>query len=136
MDHWKKVIPAENFIEIEYEDVVENIEEQARKMLDFVGLEWEAACVDFHKTKRTVKTASANQVRQPLYKSSSGRWRKHAEQLQNLLLALNYSDKDPIESSSNAAPEMVQIETKKPAAKTAAKPASKTAKPKAKKSTS
>ncbi|MDH6300758.1 tetratricopeptide repeat-containing sulfotransferase family protein [Polynucleobacter sphagniphilus] len=136
MDHWKKVIPAENFIEIEYEDVVENIEEQARKMLDFVGLEWEAACVDFHKTKRTVKTASANQVRQPLYKSSSGRWRKHAEQLQNLLLALNYSDKDPIESSSNAAPEMVQIETKKPDAKTSAKPAPKTAKPKAKKSIS
>jgi len=129
MNHWKKVIPAENFIEIEYEDVVDNIEEQARKMIDFVGLEWEAACVDFHKTKRTVKTASANQVRQPLYKSSNGRWRKHAEQLHDLLSALNFLETDvATESGSNPTTEIAQVETKKPAVKTT--------KPKAKKSTS
>ena len=88
-DHWRKVIPASHFIDVQYESVVENIESEARRLLDFLGLTWDSACLDFYKTKRTVKTASTNQVRQPVYKSSSGRWRKHAAQLQPLLKALN-----------------------------------------------
>jgi tetratricopeptide (TPR) repeat protein len=86
--HWREVLPATQFLEVEYEAVVEDVEGQARRMLDFLGLPWDPACLAFHETKRPVKTASVNQVRQPVYKSSSGRWRKHAAQLGPLLDAL------------------------------------------------
>jgi hypothetical protein len=91
-DHWRKVIPASHFTDVQYESVVDDIGAEARRLLDFLGLPWDPACLDFYKTKRTVKTASTNQVRQPVYKSSSGRWRKHAAQLQPLLKALGIED--------------------------------------------
>lgn len=101
-DHWRKVIPGSHFIDVEYESVVENIESEARRLLDFLGLPWDSACLDFYKTKRTVKTASTNQVRQPVYKSSSGRWRKHAAQLQPLLKALGIQEESESTPTSNS----------------------------------
>jgi hypothetical protein len=86
--HWRAVLPATHFLEVDYEAVVEDVEAQARRMLAFLELEWDPACLDFHLTKRPVKTASVNQVRQPVYKSSAGRWRQHAAQLAPLLAAL------------------------------------------------
>lgn len=86
--HWRKVLPTDRFIEVEYEAVVEDLEGQARRLVDFLGLPWDEACLSFHKTERPVRTASLNQVRQPIYKTSAGRWRKHADQLQPLLAAL------------------------------------------------
>ena len=88
MAHWREVLPASHFLEVDYENVVDDIETQARRMLDYLGLSWDPICLDFYKNERTVKTASVNQVRQPIYSSSSGRWKKHAEQLQPLIAAL------------------------------------------------
>ena len=73
---------------MDYESVVEDIEAEARRILDFIGLPWDPACLEFYKTKRPVRTASVNQVRQPIYKTSAGRWKKHEAQLQPLLSAL------------------------------------------------
>jgi tetratricopeptide (TPR) repeat protein len=88
MAHWRAVLPQSAFIEVQYEDVIENLEEQARRLIAFCGLEWDPRCLDFHKTDRSVRTASLAQVRQPLYKSSVGRWRRYESHLQPLLEAL------------------------------------------------
>ena len=117
-DHWRKVIPASHFTDIQYESVVDDIEAEARRLLDFLGLPWDPACLDFYKTKRTVKTASTNQVRQPVYKSSSGRWRKHAAQLQPLLKALGIEEQS--ESESKPEPESKPESSAAPATKTKA----------------
>lgn len=86
--HWRKVLPTDCFLEVEYEAVVDDLEGQARRLLDFLGLPWDEACLSFHQTMRPVRTASLNQVRQPIYKTSAGRWRQHADHLQPLLQAL------------------------------------------------
>ncbi len=92
MAHWRSALLASHFLEVDYEAVVEDIEGQARRMLDFLGLPWDACVLKFHETDRPVRTASSNQVRQPIYRSSSGRWRKHAAELRPLLAALNVAD--------------------------------------------
>ena len=63
-------------------------EAQARRMLDYCGLEWSDACLDFHKHKRSIRTASVTQVRQPIYKTSVERWRSYEKHLGPLLDAL------------------------------------------------
>jgi len=92
MTHWRQLLPAESFIEVDYEAVVDDLEGQAKRLIDFIDLPWDEACLDFHKTQRVVRTASVNQVRQPLYKTSKGRWRAHAEQLGPLLAALGMTE--------------------------------------------
>ena len=57
-------------------------------MLEFIGLQWDPACLEFYKTERSVRTASVNQVRKPVYTSATGRWRPHAHNLKPLLKAL------------------------------------------------
>lgn len=88
MAHWRAVLPADRFIEVDYEAVVEDLEGEARRLIDFLGLPWDESCLEFHRTARPVRTASVNQVRQPIYKSSTGRWKRHAGQLGPLLEAL------------------------------------------------
>ena len=88
MANWRTALPAAEFLEVDYEAVVADIETQARRMLDFLGLPWDAAVLRFHETERPIRTASVNQVREPIYRSSVGRWRQHAAQLQPLLKAL------------------------------------------------
>lgn len=88
MEHWRSVLPETHFIEVDYENVIEDLEREARRMLEFLGLKWEPACLDFHQTKRQVRTSSVNQVRQPVYKTSAGRWRPHAANLKLMLEAL------------------------------------------------
>ena len=88
MDHWRSVLPEGVMLEVQYEDVVDNLEEQARRIVAHCGLEWDNACLAFHRTERSVRTASASQVRQPIYTSSVGRWRAHEIQLQPLLREL------------------------------------------------
>lgn len=88
MAHWRAVLPADRFIEVDYENVVEDLEGEARRLIDFLGLPWDDACLRFHDNQRVVRTASVNQVRQPIYKTSRGRWRAHAGQLRPLLAAL------------------------------------------------
>jgi len=60
---------------VQYEDVVADTEAQVRLILNYLGLPFEQACVDFHKTKRSVRTASSEQVRQPIFKSGVDQWR-------------------------------------------------------------
>lgn len=74
MDHWHEVFPGEILL-MEYEQVVEDIEAQVRRVLAFCGLPFESACLDFHQTQRPVRTASSEQVRQPLYRSGLDQWR-------------------------------------------------------------
>lgn len=88
MQHWRKVLPPEAFYEIQYEDLVADQEAQARALLAYCGLPWDEACLSFHKTERSVRTASVTQVRQPMYKSSIERWRRYEKHLGPLLEAL------------------------------------------------
>jgi tetratricopeptide (TPR) repeat protein len=88
MAHWREVLPEGIMLEVQYEDVVRDVESQARRIIAHCGLEWDDACLSFYKTERSVRTASATQVRQPIYQSSIGRWRPHEEELQPLLREL------------------------------------------------
>jgi tetratricopeptide (TPR) repeat protein len=88
MAHWHEVIPGV-ILDVHYEAVVEDLEQQARRVIAHCGLAWDSACLDFYRTQRSVRTASAAQVRQPIYRSSVGRWRLHERALQPLLEALD-----------------------------------------------
>jgi len=76
MDHWRAVLPL-RMLEIDYEETVTDLEAQARRLIAFAGLEWDAACLSFHKSEQAVITASHSQVRKPIYKSSVGRWKRY-----------------------------------------------------------
>jgi tetratricopeptide (TPR) repeat protein len=88
MDHWRSVLPPERFMEIRYEDVVADFETQARRLVAFIDLPWEASCLRFHETSRLVRTASLNQVRMPLFSTGVDRWKPYARQLEPLMKAL------------------------------------------------
>jgi tetratricopeptide (TPR) repeat protein len=77
MAHWRSTLPAGAMIEVAYEDVVNDLEGQARRLIDYCGLPWDDRCMSFYKTGRRVKTASSFQVRQPLFRSSLERWRQY-----------------------------------------------------------
>ena len=89
MEHWRKVIPEGVMLDVTYEEVVDDLEGQARRIVAHCGLEWEPACLDFHKAERQVRTASVTQVRQPLYKTAVGRWKTYEDQLGPLIEALS-----------------------------------------------
>jgi len=88
MEHWRELLPAGAFLDVRYEDIVADQEAQSRRIIEYCGLEWSDACLDFHKNQRLVRTASAAQVRQPMYKSSVERWRPYEKSLGPLLDAL------------------------------------------------
>ncbi|MEW6329983.1 MAG: tetratricopeptide repeat protein [Pseudomonadota bacterium] len=88
MNHWRTLLPAGAFLDVQYEDIVAEPEAQARRLLDYCGLEWNAACLDFHKHQRSIRTASVTQVRQPIYRTSVERWRHYEKYLGPLLDAL------------------------------------------------
>jgi tetratricopeptide (TPR) repeat protein len=88
MAHWRSVLPPGAMIEVSYEDVVDDLEGQARRLIDYCGLPWDDRCLAFHKNTRTVRTASAVQVRKPLFRSSLQRWRRFESGLGPLLDAL------------------------------------------------
>ena len=75
--HWRAVLPPGFILDVPYEELVADQETWSRKMVDFVGLEWDPRCLEFHTNKRQVTTASAWQVRQKVYKSSVARWRNY-----------------------------------------------------------
>ena len=101
MAHWRAVLPAGVMIEVQYEEVVADLEDQARRIIDHCGLTWDDACLAFHKTRRSVRTSSVAQVRQPIYRSSVGRWRPYREHLRPLLHELG------IDAENEFAPEAV-----------------------------
>ena len=87
MDHWDEVLPG-FVLRVHHENVVDNLEEEVRRMLDFCDLPFEDACLDFHKTERTIRTPSAEQVRQPIYRSGLDQWRNFEQHLDPLKQAL------------------------------------------------
>jgi len=80
MAHWRERFPG-RFFDISYEETASNLEPNARALIDYLELPWEDACLDFHKQKQAVTTASAVQVRQPAHTKSIGRWRRYEKQL-------------------------------------------------------
>ncbi|HUN52596.1 MAG TPA: tetratricopeptide repeat protein [Candidatus Sulfotelmatobacter sp.] len=89
--HWRAVLPPEAMLEVQYEDVVADLEAQARRIVAYCGLEWDEGCLAFHKSNRPVRTASASQVRQPIYSKSVERWLPYKDQLKPLLDELGYA---------------------------------------------
>lgn len=85
--HWLRVLPLDMLV-IDYEELVADLEGESRRLIEFLGLDWEPSCLDFHRTQRPVLTASAWQVRQPLYRRSVGRWRRYERHLRPLLQVL------------------------------------------------
>ncbi len=83
MAYWKTVLPL-RIHEIHYENLVRDQDGESRRLIDFLGLPWDEACLAFHKTERTVRTASNRQVREPVYTSSMGRWRVFEDRLEPL----------------------------------------------------
>jgi tetratricopeptide (TPR) repeat protein len=82
MDHWHKVFPGE-ILDIHYEETVTDLEKQTRKVLEFCGLNFEDQCLRYYETKRAVKTASSEQVRQPVYTSALGFWENYSSQIED-----------------------------------------------------
>jgi tetratricopeptide (TPR) repeat protein len=85
MAHWREVLPRGMLLGVQYESVVADIEREARRVVDHCGLDWDARCLSFYQTHRQVRTASATQVRRPLYKDSVGRSRGYERFLGPLL---------------------------------------------------
>jgi hypothetical protein len=83
MDHWDEVLPGK-VLHVQYEDVVADLATQVRRILEFLDLPFEDACVNYHDTERAVRTASSEQVRQPIYTSGIGYWRHYEPQLAEL----------------------------------------------------
>jgi DNA-binding IclR family transcriptional regulator len=75
-------------LEVRYEEVVADVEKQARRIISYCDLAWDDRCLSFHQTDRPVRTASAIQVRQPIYNSAVGRWKAYEQYLGPLLEAL------------------------------------------------
>jgi tetratricopeptide (TPR) repeat protein len=85
MRHWQAVLPPGTMLDVRYEDMVANTEQQARRLLEFLDLPWDERCLAFHQNKRRVDTASAAQVRKPIYQTSLARWERFADHLTPLL---------------------------------------------------
>jgi hypothetical protein len=77
MAHWRAVLPAGALLEVSYEELTADQEHWTRRMLDFLGLEWDERCLNFHKTERAVMTASFWQVRQEMYRRAGARWHNY-----------------------------------------------------------
>ncbi|HEX3888727.1 MAG TPA: sulfotransferase [Phenylobacterium sp.] len=87
MRHWDEVLPG-RVLRVQHEDVVDDLEGSVRRILDHCGLPFEPACVDFHKTRRSVRTPSSEQVRQPIFRDGLDQWRAYAPWLENLKATL------------------------------------------------
>ena len=87
MSHWEAVLPG-RVLRVHYEDVVQDLEGNVRRVLAFCGLEFEPACVEFHRTERSVRTASSEQVRRPIYREGLEQWRHYERWLDPLRVAL------------------------------------------------
>ena len=88
MADWHKLFP-DKIYDMSYEDLTTNQEEETRKLLKYCELDWDENCLNFHTSKRVVKTASSLQVRQKMYQGSSEAWKKHEAYLQPLIKALS-----------------------------------------------
>jgi tetratricopeptide (TPR) repeat protein len=84
MQHWHEVLPG-RVLDVQYEHVVDDLDSQVRRMLEFCGLPWDDACLRYYESARAVKTASSEQVRKPIYATSKHRWRNYERELEPLI---------------------------------------------------
>ena len=77
MAHWRQVLPADRFIEVDYEDLIANPEPETKRMIEFAGLEWDDNCLHHYRNSGIIRTPSWWQARQPVYQTSRGRWRNY-----------------------------------------------------------
>lgn len=91
MAHSKASLPADRFTEVHYEKLVTDIDAEARRLIGFCGLDWQEQCLSFHENAAPVATASASQVRRPLYATSINRWKRHRNAMQPALDVLTAS---------------------------------------------
>jgi tetratricopeptide (TPR) repeat protein len=84
MDHWRRVLPADHFFEVQYETLIGDREAETRRLVAFCGLNWDEACLAPERNTRVVATASLRQVRQPVYRTSIARWRRYEPWLEEL----------------------------------------------------
>lgn len=87
MAHWHKILPG-RILDVQYEMVVDDLESQVHRLLDYCGLPFEIGCIEFHKTQRAVKTSSSEQVRKPIYKSAVAYWENFGDKLDPLKAVL------------------------------------------------
>ena len=87
-DHWREVLPKARYAEVHYEALVASQEAESRRLIDFLGLEWEAACLDFHRNAAPVATASSVQVRAPIHARSVAQWRRYGAAAERVEAAL------------------------------------------------
>ena len=95
LNHWRSVQPV-SWLEVRYEELVEDIERHARQLIAFLGLDWDTACLSFQSTRRVVRTASMLQVRQPAHTRSVGRWKNYEELLAPLFHAIARHEVMPV----------------------------------------
>ena len=88
MAHWHKVLPPGRILNVQYEDIVGDLEGQVRRIIEYCGLDWDPRCLNFHLTERPVRTFSTTQVRKPIYNTAVGRWRAYEQSLKPLLTEL------------------------------------------------
>jgi tetratricopeptide (TPR) repeat protein len=101
MDHWHRVLPVE-ILDVQYEETIADQEAMSRRLIDFVGLEWDDACLRFYENKRAVATASVWQVRQKVYTTSVQRWRAYEKHLDPLRRELAGEPAEPEEPAATA----------------------------------
>ena len=89
MAHWHNLFSSEIF-DVKYEELVINQEKVSQQLIEYIGLEWDKKCLEFHKNKRAVRTASNSQVRQPMYKNSINRWKQYEKHLDPLLKIIKH----------------------------------------------
>jgi hypothetical protein len=87
MQHWDAVLPG-RVLRVHHEDVIDDLESSVRRILDHCGLQFQPACIDFHKTRRSVRTPSSEQVRQPIFRDGLDQWKKYEPWLEPLRSAL------------------------------------------------
>lgn len=87
MEHWRQCLPSA-LLEVDYDETVADLEGVARRLVAWCSLEWEHGCLEFHRGRRVVSTASSVQVRRPIYATSVGRWRNYAKRLPELFEAV------------------------------------------------
>ena len=88
MAHWDAVLPG-RVLRVDYENVIDDLEGEVRRLLDYCGLPFEPACLEFHRNSRPVRTASSEQVRQPIYRDAVAQWRRFEAHLEPLARALD-----------------------------------------------
>ena len=84
MDHWNRVLP-DKILRVNNEDIIEDLEGQVRRMLEFLELPFEEGCISFYETDRSVRTASSEQVRRPINKEGMERWKPYSKHLKTLV---------------------------------------------------